>query len=689
MPGHALAVDTGGTFTDVVLRDAGGRTWVDKTLTTPSDLLEGVFRGVDAVLSRAGVRPRDVDDVVVHATTLVTNAIIERRGPPTALVVTRGFRDVLAIRDEHRYDMYDPQIEFPAPLVPPARTFTVDERVLADGRVRRAVDPAEVAAVADELGRQGIRTVAVCLLNSFRNPVNELAVREALLRTAPGLFVSLSSEVAPQIREYPRASTTVLNAYAEPLTRPYLRRLVERLAAAGFPHEPLVMLSHGGVIGPAVAGRFPVRMIESGPAAGALVAAHQAEVLRRPTLLSFDMGGTTAKACLIVEGAPLVAATFEVDRRYRFKPGSGFPVVVPAIDLIEIGAGGGSIAWVDALGLLKVGPHSAGSEPGPVCYARGGTEPTVTDADLVLGLLDPDGFLGGRMRLDREAAVRALGRLGERLGVDAAGAALGVFDVVGEAMAAAARAHAIERGIDLRGVPLLAFGGAGPVHACHVAERLDSASIVFPPLASVLSAFGTLVTPLRLDLARGSLVRLGALDWAAAAGELDALVDAGRRALAQAGLPADRVRLAFGADCRYLGQQTELTVWLDTDPRATRDTATLRRRFETIYETLYGVRLDDVEVELVGWRVSASGPPVERHAASALPAVAGRPGSRRAVRLGPRAVDAAVHARAALAAGQVVAGPAVIEEPDTTIVLLPGWRATVDPTGSIVATREA
>jgi len=563
MPGYALAIDIGGTFTDAVLRAADGRTWVDKRLTTPADLLEGLFDAVQGVLARAGVGPAEVDDVVVHATTVVTNAVIERRGPPTALIVTRGFRDVLVIRDEHRYDMYDPQIEFPVPLVPPEWTFTVDERVLATGQVRRPVDPREVQALAAELRRRGIRSVAVCLLNSFRNPVNELAVRDGLLGAAPDLFVSLSTEVAPQIREYPRASTTVLNAYTEPLTRPYLQGLTERMAAAGFPHGPLIMLSNGGVVGPGVAGRFPVRMIESGPAAGALVAAHHAGLLRRPTLLSFDMGGTTAKACFIVDGAPLVAAAFEVDRRYRFKPGSGLPVIVPAIDMIEIGAGGGSIAWVDDLGLLKVGPRSAGAEPGPVCYARGGREPTVTDADLVLGLLDPDRFLGGRMRLDRSAALLALAALGERLGTAADETALGVFQVVGESMAAAARAHAVDRGLDLRGVPLLAFGGAGPVHACHVAELLDSTSVVFPPLASVLSAFGTLVSPLRLDLARGALVRLDELDWDAVAHILDDMVQTGQQALVQAGLPAPRVRTTFGADLRYLGQQTEVTVWLD------------------------------------------------------------------------------------------------------------------------------
>ena len=457
---YSLAVDIGGTFTDIVLRGSG-RLVVDKTLTTHHDLLEGFFLGVHSVLRKAGIGPADIDGVVVHATTVVTNALIERKGPETALIVTEGFRDVLSIRNEHRYEMFDPQIEFPEPLIPRALTFGIAERTLADGEVLLKADRTAIEALAAELVRQGVVSVAVCLLNSYRNPANEQIVGEALEAAAPGLYVTLSSAVAPQIREYPRASTAAVNAYTMPITEPYLRGLAMRLRDEGIPNHPLIMLSSGGVIGAAIAGRNPVRMIESGPAAGALAASYFAERLGLDRLLSFDMGGTTAKACLIEDRKPLVTGHFEVDRVYRFCEGSGMPLTIPSIDMIEIGAGGGSIAHVDALGLLKVGPHSAGSAPGPACYGRGGMGATVTDADLVLGLLDAEHFLGGDMKLDLAAARAAIGRLGEQLGTDIAQTAGGVYRIVAETMASAARTHATDRGVDHRGLPLLAFGGAG------------------------------------------------------------------------------------------------------------------------------------------------------------------------------------------------------------------------------------
>jgi N-methylhydantoinase A len=687
MTGHALAVDIGGTFTDVVLRDADGRCWVDKTLTTPSDLLEGFFAVVELAMAKAGTRPQDVDDIVVHATTIVTNALIERKGPPTGLLVTEGFGDVLFIRDEHRYDMYDPLIEFPEPLVPRERTFGVGERVLADGSIETAVDEGDVVGLAGRIKAAGIQSVAVCFLNAYKQPANEQRVGEILARELPDLHVSLSSDVAPQMREYLRASTTVVNAYTQPITRPYLTALRDALKRRGYPNEPLIMLSNGGIIGADIAGRFPVRMIESGPAAGALVASYYAEKLGIDDLLSFDMGGTTAKACLIQHRQPLVAGVFEVDRQYRFKPGSGFPVTVPSIDMIEVGAGGGSIARVDALGLMKVGPDSAGSEPGPVCYDRGGTHPTVTDADLILGYLDAGNFLGGDMQLDVDRTTKAMATLGEQLNTNAEETALGVYQVVGEQMAAAARAHATDRGIDPRGLPVLAFGGAGPVHANHVAELLDSDTVIYPPLASVLSAFGTLVTPVRLDLVRGALVGIDAIDWDAVTGLLNEIeVEAGR-ALGDAGIAQGAMHLTFGADMRYRGQANEVTVDFPSDPRQSRDTAELRRIFEASYERLYGLRLDDIGVEVVSWRVTAVGPSIDRQSEVDLPASEGGPKSTRRAVFGGGAQSVDVYDRAALAQDQHVVGPAIVEERETTIVILPGWEARVDRLGCIVAKR--
>jgi N-methylhydantoinase A len=688
MADYALAVDIGGTFTDVVLRRTDGRTWVDKTLTTPRDLLEGFFRGVDLVLQKAGARPAEVTDVIVHATTIVTNAIIERKGPRTALLVTEGFRDVLAIRDEHRYEMFDPQIEFADPLVPRDLTFGVRERVLADGSIAIELDQGAVAALAAALRERQVVSVAVCFLNSFRNPRNEQVVRDLLRDTAPEIYVTISSDVAPQIREYPRSSTTVLNAYTMPITQPYLKALTERLRARNFRNDPLIMLSNGGVIGADLAGRFPVRMIESGPAAGALAAAYFAETLGLDRLLSFDMGGTTAKACIIEGRQPLVAGSFEVDRMYRFKSGSGMPVSIPAIDMIEIGAGGGSIASVGDLGLLKVGPQSAGSSPGPACYARGGERPTVTDADLVLGFLDAESFLGGDMPLDRKAAERAIGGLAERLGTGVGEAASGIYRVVGESMASAARAHATDRGIDYRGVPLLAFGGAGPVHACYVAELLDSPTVIYPPLASVLSAFGTLVTPARLDLVRGALGRLAAVDWREVADILAQMVAEGVAALTEAGCAKEAIRFAFGGDLRYFGQQNEVGVTFAEDPRRVHDSAALRAAFEAAYQAQYNLTLGDVDIEVVSWRVTASGPLIARTNRTEFAPRAAGPRSRRPVQFAALAEPVAVYDRAALALGQVVPGPALIEERETTIVILPGWRARVDDTGCIMATRK-
>ena len=686
---YSLAVDIGGTFTDIVLRRDDGQLATDKTLTTHQDLLEGFFKGVHQVLNKAKVSPSEIDGVVVHATTVVTNALIERKGQATALIITKGFGDVLAIRNEHRYEMYDPQIEFADPLIPRDLTFEIDERTLADGEVTLPVDAAEIESLARVLKAKGVTSAAICLINGFRNPANEQAVAAVLRKAAPGLYLSLSSSVAPQIREYPRASTTAINAYAAPITEPYLRALAIRLAKEGIPNKPLIMLSSGGIIGAEVAGRNPVRMIESGPAAGALAATYYAERLGLDRLLSFDMGGTTAKACLIEDRKPLIASTFEVDRIYRFREGSGMPLTIPSIDMIEIGAGGGSIAHVDNLGLLKVGPRSAGSEPGPACYGRGGTEPTVTDADLALGLLDGDNFLGGDMKLDKPAAEAAIKRLGDKLGTSLPQTAAGIYRVVAETMAAAARTHATDRGVDHRGLPLLAFGGAGPVHACAVGTLLESTEVIFPPQASVLSAFGTLVTPVRFDMVRSAPGKLDALDWQHVDRLLTEMADEGSAALAEAGCAPDTVGRIFGADLRYFGQQNEVTITFDHDPREGRDVKMIERIFAAAYLAQYGVNPSHVPVEIVSWRLTVRGPDIKVDSTDRLPSKPGAPKGARSVALWPDAGPAKVYERADLAAGQSVTGPAIIEERETTIVVPPGWDATVNAIGCVVARRRA
>jgi N-methylhydantoinase A len=538
--------------------------------------------------------------------------------------------------------MFDPQIEFPEPLVPRELTFGVPERMLATGEVLSPLDAKAATAVIEELKRRGVVSVAVSFLNAYINAANEIAMRDLIVKHAPDMYVSISSDVAPQIREYPRTSTVAMNAYTAPITGPYLEALRSGLKKRGFANDPLIMLSNGGVIGIDVASQYPVRMVESGPAAGALAAAYFADVLGLDRLLSFDMGGTTAKACIIEGREPLVVGDFEVDRIYRFKSGSGLPILIPSVDMIEIGAGGGSIASVSDLGLLKVGPQSAGSTPGPVAYGRGGEKPTVTDADLVLGYLSADNFLGGDMKLDRTGAERQLAKLAQALGTTMLEAAAGIYRVVGESMTAAARAHAIDRGIDYRGLPLFAFGGAGPVHACYVADLLDSPVVIYPPLASVLSAFGTLVTPPRLDLSRGALARLSKLDWSHASDVLTQLVDDARKGLASAGCAAGDITYRFGADMRYFGQQNEVTAWFDTDPRLKHDPVWLREVFEQGYERLYSLRLPDVDIEIVSWRVVATGPAASRDSVPVLAGVAGKPNSKRKARFDDTDVEAPV-----------------------------------------------
>ncbi|MEO9875071.1 MAG: hydantoinase/oxoprolinase family protein [Anderseniella sp.] len=688
MTHYALAIDIGGTFTDAVLLGSDGRSFVDKTLTTHDNLLDGFFTGVDLVLGKAGVGSGDIDDVVVHATTVVTNALIERKGPPTALILTKGFRDILYIRDEHRYDMYDPQIEFADPLIPSDRTFTADERTYADGSVGKKVDEDEIRKIAEQCRDAGIVSVAVSLLNSYRNGTNEETIRDVFTAVAPDLYVSLSSEVAPQMREYPRTSTVAINAYAVPITRPYLGALIEELGQRGFAQHPLIMLSNGGVLGADRAGGMPVRMIESGPAAGALVACYFSRIFDIPDLISFDMGGTTAKACLIQQGEPLITGTFEVDRSYRFKPGSGMPITVPSIDMIEIGAGGGSIASVNDLGLLKVGPQSAGSMPGPVCYGRGGTQACVTDADVALGIIDASNFLGGDMKLDRDGAVQALARLGDELGLSPEQAAWGVFEVVCEQMAAATRTHATDRGIDYRGLPMLAFGGAGPVHACMVADLIDSTKVIYPPMASVLSAFGTLVTPVQIDLIRSMVANLDNLDWQMAGDLLDSMIAEGSKALAESGINEAEYRFGFAIELRYVGQQTEVHIDLPDDPRNRQDEAGIRAQFEAEYERQYGLKLDGMAVEVVNWLVTASGPQPDR-GSSVVPSSDGsiKPGERTAYLAG-KSHTVPVYQRNQITASDQIPGPVIIEERETTIFILENWTVSLHETGSLVAEKQ-
>ncbi len=686
-----LAVDIGGTFTDVVLLDGeSGRVVVDKTLTTPGAPLNGVRTGVTQLLAKAGVTPAEITAPIVHATTLITNALIEGKTGRAGLVTTKGFGDTLLIRDEHRYDMYDLQIEFPAPPIPRDLTFEVDERVSAQGQVLTHPTAEALDALAEELRSADVESVAICLLNSYVNASNEIAVA-AHLREALDVPVCISAEVSPQIREYPRMVTTACNAATMPVIGPYLDELQTWLTAEGFGGSVLMMLSNGGVVSADDAARGPIRLVESGPAAGALAGSWFARRLGVDRLLCFDMGGTTAKACLIEHGQPELTNTFEVARAYRFKKGSGFPVSVPSVDLVEIGAGGGSLARIDQFGLLKVGPESAGADPGPASYGQGGSVPAVTDADVLLGLLDPAGFLGGDMPLDASLAEAAAKVVADGLGLDVIDTAAGIHEVVNQNMAAAASMHGVEMGIDLRGVPLIAFGGAGPVHACGVAELLDADTVVFPVNASVLSAFGTLVSPVRIDLARSLPRMIVSIDG----GERDALLDElraeGRRVLIAAGVPSDSVVFRYGVDARYAGQGNEITIWVGEGEDWPATATDVVASFESEYRRIYGMTIPDVAVEAITWRLSASAttsivePDLTLAPADGPPAPKGtRP---MVFDRGIAAVESPVYARSDLGAGATFDGPAVVEERETTSVIRPGWRVDVAADGSLIATR--
>jgi N-methylhydantoinase A len=682
-------VDIGGTFTDLLLVDEHtGQFHVGKVLTTTSEPAAGVRAVLTGELQASKLPPASLG-TVVHGTTLVTNAVIERKGALTALLITAGFRDTLLIGREHRYDMYDARLEKPEPLVPRRLTFGVPERVLADGTVYRPLDEAAVAALSEVLRAGGVRAVGVCLLHAYRHPEHELRVREILQERYPELRVALSHEVVGDLREYERASTTVANAYVLDAVDRYLARLQSELTEIGHRGEFLVMLSSGATATPETARRFPVRLMESGPAAGALAAAHLGGLMGRTNLLSFDMGGTTAKACLIEDGRPSIGSEFEVARLQRFKKGSGLPIKISSVDLIEIGAGGGSIARIDRFGLLKVGPDSSGSEPGPACYGLGGSEPTVTDADLVLGYLDPRYFLGGRMALDVAAAERTIhDRLADALGLDLARAAWTVHQVVNENMANATRVHAVERGRDPRRFPLFAFGGAGPVHAYRVAEKLGVRELIAPFGAGVGSTIGLLAAPLAFDFVRTAAARVRALDWALVMRLLKEMEVEGRGVLRQAGVADVDMRLELAADMRLIGQAHEITVELPGKAPTAGDEELLERAFEQTYTGLFGRTPPNVPIEVVSWRVRVAGPrPDLTLSMSAVNADSSGSvkGERKAYfpELGGYH-PTPVYDRYRLAAGAEVCGPAIVEERESTLVIGPRGKARVDNLLSLI-----
>jgi N-methylhydantoinase A len=683
-----LGVDVGGTFTDCVLVDADGQVSVDKLLTTPDDPGRAIVAGSSALLESRGRRWADLGQAV-HATTLVANALIQRTGARVGFVTTAGFIDSLAIGEENRYDLYDLFFRRPEPLVPRRLRFGLSERTAADGTRLHPVDPAEVERIAGVLRAAGIEAVAVCLLHSFRNPAAEREVAAGLARALPGVPVTLSSDIAPEIREYHRASTAVANAYVQPRVQGYLARLAAGLRERGLAVPLVLMLSEGGLGTVETAQAAPIRLVESGPAAGAMAAAALVREAGIARAMAFDMGGTTAKLCMILEGEPVRGYTTEVARLHRFKRGSGLPLKIPSIELIEIGAGGGSIAHLDESGLLQVGPRSAEAEPGPACYGRGGTAPTVTDADLVLGYVDPERFLGGRMRLDREAAVRALATgLGTRLGLSVEEAALAVHEVVNDNMASAARIHAVEHGQDPRRFTLVAFGGAGPVHAWRVAQLLKLRQVVVPVAAGVTSALGLLATPPAIELSRSFPGRFETLDWAGVDRLLAEMERQARAVLDGLGVAPEAVRVRRVAECRYVGQAYEVQVVLPDGPVAALGADALAAAFEARYRALYKRTLPGGRFEALTWRLQAQGPPPPGRFQLALrrDAEVAKRGERDALFPGHGRLACVVLDRDGLRPGDAFAGPALVEEDETTTVVGPGASVEVDEARRLLVT---
>ena len=686
VPVTRIGIDIGGTFTDAVLETQSER-FMSKVLTNAANPEQGVFDILRTIMAQAGCVPEDIA-LIVHGTTLATNALIERKGAKTAFLTTSGHRDVIEIRDETRFDLYDLNVEYPPALVPRDLRFGIRERTAADGEILVPLNEDDVREVARTCRGLGVEAIAIGFLHSYANEANESRAREIIQEELPGVEVSISAEVSPQIREYERFLTTCANAYIQPKMSSYLSKLEKQLQADGFRCPILLVLSSGALTTVETSCRFPVRLVESGPAGGAVYAAHVAAECGTREVLSFDMGGTTAKICLIDDSQPQHGHTFEVARNEKHNVGSGWPITIPVIDMVEIGAGGGSIAAVNHMGHLSVGPESAGSSPGPVCYARGGKHPTVTDANLVAELLDPDYFAGGTVNLDREATLNAFRLdLKELFGDDVHAAALGIREIVGENMAQATRIHAIEKGKSLVSRTLLAFGGAAPLHACHLANKLGIDRIVIPSGASVGSAIGFLLAPVAYEVLRSRRVALEELPVDQVNAMLKSMSDSARAVVEPAlyGVPAAETRQIF---MRYLGQGYEIPVVLPPRPLTDADIPLIRQSFEAEYERLFSRTVPLSRIEILTWSVLVSGPAqTRRHLAEPAAADRIRPGVTRNVVTEQGPATAQIHYRGSLREGVAIPGPALIVEEGTTIYVSDGFVATMTGLGHVECVR--
>jgi N-methylhydantoinase A len=679
-----LGVDIGGTFTDVVL-EKDGVPFSTKVLTTYAAPENAIIEGMHQVCAEANVAPSKIEQII-HGTTLATNALIERRGAKTAFITTEGFRDVIEMRTESRFEQYDLNLNLPDPLLPRQMRFTVAGRVDANGAVLVNIDRKEVEAVVDQIAKAGFESVAVGLIHSYLKPAHEELVRDVLAEKLPNVAVSISSEVSPQMREYERFNTVVANAYIKPLMASYLGRLEERLKSESVQCRIFLMHSGGGIISLKNAADFPVRLVESGPAGGAVFAAHIAARYGLEKVLSFDMGGTTAKICLIKNQTPKTSRVFEVARTYRFKKGSGMPISIPVIDMVEIGAGGGSLAHVDAMKQIRVGPESAGSEPGPACYGRGGTRPSVTDADLVLGKVDPDNFAGGSIKLHAEQSSYALSaHVADALDMDTIESAFGVAEVVDENMANAARVHAVENGEDLSEYTMIAFGGAAPLHAGRLSEKLGVERLLVPPGAGVGSAIGFLRAPFSFEANRSVYMKLSDFDPERIK-ELLSNLQAEATAFVRTCDDVSPILSEFKVYMRYTGQGWEIPIEITEAQAMTPDAATFETRFIEDYTKLFGRPVDGMDIEITVWSVNATTPPENVQRIKETKGTALVETHRRRALFDPAAgkyLDAGLVDRSDLSTGAHVQGPAAIVEEETTIIVPASRDAICQPDGCI------
>jgi len=683
---YRLGCDIGGTFTDfVLLNDRTGEIQINKCLTTPGDPSDAVEHGIKEMEQKNSGFVQKLDEVI-HGTTLVINSIIERKGARTGLITTKGFKDVLELGREIRYAPYDIFAEFPKALIPRRFRLEVDERLRSDGTVLKPLDPEEARKAVHKLIDMGVESIAVCLLNSFENPAHEQMIKEIIQEESPDVSISISYEVLPQIREYERTSTTVTNAYVKPLTAMYLSRLSKRLESIGSKGKLFIMLSSGGITSVETAVEFPVRIIESGPTAAVISGQYYGKLFDIPEMFCFDMGGTTAKSCLIQGGIASVVPTFEVGRVQRFMKGSGLTIQVPVVDLMEIGAGGGSIAKVSKMGTLQVGPESSGADPGPICYGRGGTEPGVTDADLLLGYLDENYFLGGEMKLDKGAArIGIEEKIAKPLDVPFMQAVWGIHDLINETMAAAAKTHIAEKGGNPKIVTVAAFGGAGPVHAYGLAKKLGASKLIVPPNAGVGSALGFFTAPRAFDLVRSHKVSLDAADF----GEIEKIFKEmeaeGVRTLQKSGTAED-ITFDRSVDVRFIGQGSETNIPIPESNFTSVKKKDVRKRFDEIYEKLYGRTYPDSPVEFINFRVRASLPErllklpkMDKKAGSLNDAVKGR---RQAYSgIAKDFIPYTVYDRYKLFTGAEFRGPAIIEERESTVIAGEDASISVDEYG--------